>query len=65
VLQKHALRHGLTIALSNYGAPTGNLPSGGGSGIWSDRGEPVVQLEASGLGIAIAIETKPAGAPTA
>jgi hypothetical protein len=24
-----------------------------------------VQLEASGLGIAIAIETKPAGAPTA
>jgi predicted amidohydrolase len=40
--------------LANYGGPTGGLPAAGGSGIWSDAGEPLVQLGAKGAGIAVA-----------
>jgi predicted amidohydrolase len=58
VLKKHAVRHSRTIVLASFGGPTGGLPSAGRSGIWSDKGELLAQLEASGSGIAVAIETE-------
>ena len=46
----------MTVVLANYGGPTGGLASAGGSAIWSDEGELLVQLDGSGSGIAIASE---------
>jgi predicted amidohydrolase len=46
----------MAVAFANYGGPTGGLPSGGGSAILSESGELLVQLPATGAGIAIATE---------
>ena len=55
-LRCYAARHAMAVVFSNYGGPTGGLPSAGGSAIWSETGEPLVQLPASGAGVAVAVE---------
>ncbi|MDQ3279881.1 MAG: carbon-nitrogen hydrolase family protein [Acidobacteriota bacterium] len=59
-LGRYAIEHEMVVAFANYGAATGGLASAGQSAIWSDKGERLVQLAASGSGVAVAIET-PAG----
>lgn len=56
-LRAYAVQHSMTVALANYGGPSGGLASGGGSAIWSERGELLAQLEPIGSGVAVAIET--------
>ena len=56
-LRASAVQHSMTVALANYGGPSGGLASGGGSAIWSKKGELLVQLEATGAGVAVAIES--------
>lgn len=56
-LASYAAGHELVVAMSNYGAPTGGLNAAGGSAIWSSSGECLVQLPASGSGVAIAAQT--------
>lgn len=55
-LRAYAVQHSMTIGFANYGGLTGGLPSGGSSAIFSERGEPLAQLGATGSGVAIAIE---------
>jgi predicted amidohydrolase len=55
-LASYAARHAMAVVFANFGAPSGGLPSGGSSAIWSDRGERVVQLPKAGSGVAVAIE---------
>lgn len=45
-LRTYAVRHSMAVAFANYGGQSGGLASGGGSTIWSERGEPVAQLGA-------------------
>jgi predicted amidohydrolase len=53
-LRTYAERHSMAVVFSNYGGPSGGLPSGGCSAVWSAQG--VVRLAATGSGIAVAIE---------
>ena len=53
-LRRYASEHAMCVVLSNYGSPTGGLAAAGRSSIWSERGELVVELPASGAGIAVA-----------
>ena len=55
-MRTYAREHGMAVVMANFGGPTGGLAAAGRSGIWSDRGEPLVQLDASGAGVAVAIE---------
>lgn len=55
-LKAYAVQHSMTVVLANYGGPTGGLPSGGSSAIWSETGELLARLEVTGAGIAVAIE---------
>lgn len=55
-LRAYAVQHSMTVALANYGGPSGGLASAGGSAIWSERGELLAELEASGAGVVVAIE---------
>lgn len=55
-LRSYAERHAMMVVLANPGGPTGGLPSAGGSAIWSDRGELLGQLDASGAGWLVAID---------
>lgn len=55
-LRAYAVQHSMTVALANYGGPSGGLASAGGSAIWSERGELLAQLEAIGTGVAVAVE---------
>ena len=55
-LQAYAVRHSMSVVLSNFGGPTGGLASAGGSAIWSQEGTLLARLEGSGAGITIAIE---------
>jgi predicted amidohydrolase len=55
-LRVYAARHSMTVVFANYGGPSGGLASGGGSAIWSERGELLAQLEAIGTGVAVGIE---------
>ena len=55
-LHAYATQHSMTVVFANYGAPSGGLPSGGSSAIWSERGELLVQLEPSGRGLAVAVQ---------
>jgi hypothetical protein len=47
----------MAVAFGNFGEPSGGLASGGHSAIWSETGERLVQLEATGAGVAVAAET--------
>jgi predicted amidohydrolase len=55
-LKTYAVRHSLTIAFANYGGPSGGLASAGRSAIWSERGELLAQLAATGVGVVVATE---------
>jgi len=57
-LRAYAVRHSMTVALANYGGPSGGLASGGRSAIWSERGELLAQLDPAGAGVAVAIESQ-------
>lgn len=56
-LRSYAVRHGMLVALANYGGPTGGLASAGRSAIWSETGERLVRLDARGAGVAVVTET--------
>jgi NAD+ synthase (glutamine-hydrolysing) len=56
-LRTYAVRHSMPVVLANYGGPSGGLASGGRSAIWSEKGEPLARLEASGAGVAVAVES--------
>jgi len=56
-LAAYAARHSMAVVFANYGGPSGGLASGGRSGIWSEKGERLVQLDAIGAGVAVAIES--------
>jgi len=55
-LRSYAERHSMAVVFANYGGPSGGLPSGGGSSIWSEKGELLARLESVGAGLAVAIE---------
>lgn len=55
-LYGYARRHGMAVVFSNFGGPSGGLPSAGRSAIWSGSGELVVELEPEGKGVAVALE---------
>jgi predicted amidohydrolase len=55
-LQSYATMHSMAVVFSNYGGPTGGLPSAGRSAIWSQTGELLAQLPASGAGVVLATE---------
>lgn len=55
-LRTYAERHAMAVVFSNYGGPSGGLPSGGRSAIWSPKGDLLAQLEATGSGIVVATE---------
>ncbi len=56
-LQGYAARHALVVAMANFGGPSGGLPGGGRSAIWSPAGELLVELPARGAGVAVARES--------
>jgi predicted amidohydrolase len=56
-LRTYAERHSMTVVFANYGGPSGGLASGGRSAIWSEKGEPLARLDATGAGVAVAIES--------
>ncbi|HEU4333160.1 MAG TPA: carbon-nitrogen hydrolase family protein [Candidatus Eisenbacteria bacterium] len=56
VLRSYAVRHRMTVLLANYGGPSGGLPTGGGSAVWSDTGGLLTRLDASGPGLVVATE---------
>lgn len=56
-LAAYSARHGMVVALANFGGPTGGLAAAGRSAIWSAAGDVLVQLGPSGAGVAVAIET--------
>lgn len=53
-LRAYAVQHAMTVALANYGGPTGGMAAAGRSAIWSPRGELLAQCERSGEGVAVA-----------
>ncbi len=55
-LRTYAVHHSMAVVFANYGGPTGGLAAAGSSAIWSASGEQLVQLDASGVGVAIAVE---------
>jgi predicted amidohydrolase len=56
-LSGYAARHGMAVVFANFGGPSGGLASGGRSAIWSERGALLAQLEASGSGVAVGVES--------
>jgi predicted amidohydrolase len=56
-LSRYARQHRMLTALANFGGPSGSLRSAGCSAIWSAAGELLVQLDASGSGIALVAGT--------
>lgn len=56
-LRRYAVQHRMMTALANFGSPSGGLRSAGGSAIWSETSERLVQLQESGSGVAVVTET--------
>lgn len=54
-LADYASRHAMAVVLSNFGGPSGGLPSAGRSAIWSEKGELLARLDASGAGVVAAV----------
>ena len=57
-LSSYAAQYSMAVVFANYGGPSGGLPSGGRSAIWSDSGELLVRLEPTGWGLAVATESE-------
>jgi len=53
-LETYSARHQMSVVFSNYGGPSGGLPSAGQSAIWSAEGKLLARLDAAGSGIAVA-----------
>jgi predicted amidohydrolase len=53
-LQGYAETLGMAVVFSNFGGPSGHLPSAGRSALWSEKGELLVQLSEAGSGVAYA-----------
>lgn len=60
-LRGYAVRHSMTVALANFGSPSGGLASAGRSAIWSPTGDLLVQLGAHGAGVAVVTEIERGG----
>jgi predicted amidohydrolase len=56
-LKAHAARHSMTVVMANYGGPSGGLASAGRSAIWSAGGELLAQLDPTGAGVVVALES--------
>lgn len=56
-LKQYAVQHEMMIAMANFGCSSGGLRSAGRSSIWSESGELLVQLNESGSGIGIVLDT--------
>ena len=56
VLSSYAKRHGMVTVFANYGAPTAGLPASGKSAVWSQAGELIGRLAATGAGVLVARE---------
>jgi predicted amidohydrolase len=56
-LRRYAVQHSMMVALANFGSPSGGLASAGRSAIWSETGELLVQMGASGAGVGVVTET--------
>ena len=52
----YSKRHSMAVVFANFGGPSGGLPAGGTSAIWSEEGELLVQLGPVGAGVAVATE---------
>jgi hypothetical protein len=46
----------MAVVMANFGGPSGGLPSGGASTIWSPEGEALVTLAEEGPGVALAVQ---------
>lgn len=57
-LKGYASEHSMTVALANFGSPTGGLAAAGRSSIWSGAGELLARLNPTGAGVAVATETR-------
>lgn len=55
-LRDYAARFSMAVVFANFGGPTGGLPAAGRSAIISDKGDLLAQLDATGTGVAVAIE---------
>jgi len=58
VLRGHAVRHSMAVAFANYGGETGGLPAGGMSAVWSETGELLARLGATGAGVVVACQSE-------
>jgi predicted amidohydrolase len=54
-LRTYAERHSMAVVFSNYGGPSGGLPSGGRSAVWAPD-KILVRLGNTGTGVALAVE---------
>lgn len=54
-LRRYAELHSIPVVFSNFGGPSGGLPSGGCSAIWSETGDLVTHLDGTGRGVAVAL----------
>ena len=57
-LSSYAAQYSMAVVFANYGGPSGGLPSGGCSAIWSENGQLLIRLETTGWGLAVAAESK-------
>jgi predicted amidohydrolase len=55
-LRAYAVQYSMAVVLANFGGPSGGLASGGASSIWSENGELLSRLDATGSGVAVAVE---------
>lgn len=55
-LGSYAARHAMTVALANFGGPSGGLAAAGGSAVWCKDGRLVARIDGPGRGLAVAIE---------
>jgi len=55
-LRTYAERHSMAVVFSNYGGPSGGLPSGGNSAVWSP-GHVLARAESAGSAVVVAIES--------
>lgn len=53
----YAAAFAMTVAMANFGSPTGGLRAAGRSSIWGESGELLVELPAAGAGVAVATGT--------
>lgn len=56
-LARYAAEHGLCVLMANSGGDATGFETAGGSAIWSETGQRVVQLRGTGPGLAIAHRT--------